>query len=121
MLERVKKVAETAGPKGTFHQVSEENGGYLQANSASDLPRNRGQAKHCRSKSSSKNVDSLAILLQECKRQQLSLGQDPFIRDVTAAPELRCVLAFDWQLKKSKNFVPMHRNFQYFHQILRST
>ena len=26
---------------------------------------------------------SLTILLQECKRQQMSAGQDPFIRDVT--------------------------------------
>ena len=114
VLERVKKVAETAGPKGTFHQVSEESGGYLRANSASDLPRNRGQAKNCRSKSSSKNVDSLAILLQECKRQQLSLGQDPFIRDVTAAPELRCVLAFDWQLKEIEKFCTNAQKFSIF-------
>ena len=100
VLERIKDVSENCRPKGTVHQVSEENGGYLWATSASDLPRNREQAKNCRCrnpKSSFKSLGSLTILLQEYKRQQTSTGQDPFIRDVTGAPELRCVLAFAWR------------------------
>ena len=84
-------------------------GGYLGAASASDLPRNRHQAKNSRSNSlktkpSSKKVDSFAILLEECKRQKLSIGTDPFIREVTGAPELRCVLEFDWQLQENEKF-----------------
>ena len=117
VLERIKDISENCWPKGTVHQVSEENGGYLQATSASDLPRNRDQAKNCRSrnpKPSSKSLDSLSILLQECKRQQMSTGQDPFIRDVTGAPELRCVLKFTWQLDETEKFCTNPRKFSVF-------
>ena len=47
----VQYVFENSGPNGTVHMVSEENGGYLQATSGGDLPRNREQAKNCRSRS----------------------------------------------------------------------
>ena len=107
----VQYVFENSGPNGTVHMVSEENGGYLQATSGGDLPRNREQAKNCRSrstKSSSKNLDSLTILLQECKRQQMSAGQDPFIRDVTGALELCCVLTYNSQLEEIKKFCTNH-------------
>ncbi|CAB4006223.1 Hypothetical predicted protein [Paramuricea clavata] len=119
VLKRVQAVSDISGPKETFHLVSEENSGYLQAAAASDLLRNHDQAKNCRSRLSNskrnlKNVDSLAILLQECKRQQMSLGEDPFIRDVNAAPELRCVLGFDWQLKEIEQFCTDPRNFTIF-------
>lgn len=105
-LERIKEVAQTTGPRGTYHRVSEEKGGLLHAASASDLPRNREQAKNHRagSEKSSKKVDSLAILLEECKRQQMSLEEEQFIREVTGAPELKCVLAYDWQLEEIKQF-----------------
>ena len=51
-----------------------------------------------------RNVDSLAILFQECKQQQMSLGEDPFIRDINTALQLCCVLCFDWQLKEIEQF-----------------
>jgi hypothetical protein len=119
VLKRIREVSESSGPKEAFHIVSKENGGYLKATSASDLPRNRHQAKNYRSKMShlrpnSKNVDSLAILLQECKRQQMTLGEDPFIRDVNAAPELRCVLGFDWQLREIEQFCTDPQKFTIF-------
>lgn len=119
VLQRVQEVAETSGPKDTFHQVSEEYGGYLGANSASDIPRNREKGKNCRARSlqsghKSRNVDSLAILLQECKRQQMSLGTDSFIREVIGAPELRCVLGFDWQLEEIEQFCTDPLNFTIF-------
>jgi hypothetical protein len=115
-LSRVKEIARTDGPKGTFHRVSEENGGLLGASSSSDLPRNREQAKNHRSgiKQNAKKIDSLAILLEECKRQQMSLGEDPFIREVTGAPELRCVLGFDWQLKEVEQFCTNPQKFAIF-------
>ena len=54
-----------------------------------------------------KNADFLTILLQECKRQQMTLGKDPFIT------ELRCVLRIDWQLQEIEQFCPDLRASQY--------
>ena len=39
------------------------------------------------------------ILLEQCKRQQLHRDEQSFTREVVGAPELRCVLSFDWQLQ----------------------
>lgn len=118
VIEKIKEVAKTTGPRATFHQISSENGGYLQASSASDLPRNREQVKNfrwrVRPKKSKSVADSLVILLQECKRQQLNQGKDLFIRDVTAAPELRCILVYDWQLKQIEQFCTDPRHFSVF-------
>jgi len=118
-LGRVREVAETAGPKEAFHKVNEENGGLLNAGSAGDLPRNCDQARYYRStttsgKQSSKTIDSLAIIIEECKRQQMSIGEEPFIRDVTGAPEFRCVLGFDWQLKEIVQFCTNPNHFSIY-------
>ena len=57
------------GPKAAFHRVNDEKGGILEANAASDLPRNRNQAGYYRrGMRASQSVDSLAILLEECKK-----------------------------------------------------
>lgn len=74
---------------------------------------NRKQIQNHRpkDKANSTNIDSLAILLQECKRQQMSLEEDVFIREVTGARELRCVLGFDWQLKQIEHFCTDPKNF----------
>lgn len=50
------------------------------------------------------NIDSLIVLLEQCKRQQINRDEQQFIREVTGAPELRCVLAFDWQLRDLATF-----------------
>ena len=80
----------------------------MNAVSISDLPRNRAQAKyarrgHTRVRSFDK-IDSLAIMLEQCKRQQMNRKEQPFIREITGAPELRCVLAYDWQLDDLATF-----------------
>ena len=114
---RLKEVAQTDGPKAAFHRVNDEKGGLVRAEAASDLPRNREQAEYFRrgaNASQSKKVDSLAILLEECKRQQMSLAEEPFIREVTGAPELRCVLAFDWQLHEVTQFCTNPDEFTVF-------
>ena len=114
---RLKEVAQFDSPKAAFHKVNHEKGGLLGATSASDLPRNREQAGYFRRHTNEKrpkSVDSLAILLEECKRQQLSLGEEPFIREVTGAPELRCVLAFDWQLHEVAQFCTNPDEFTVF-------
>ena len=58
-----------------------------------DLPKNRNQTGYLRGGSSEKReVDSLVILLEQCKRQQLANPKSAFVREVTYAPELRCVM-----------------------------
>ena len=44
------------------------------------------------------------VLLEQCKQQQIKCDKQPFLREVTGAPELRCVLAFDWQLHDLTTF-----------------
>ena len=114
VLQRVQEVAETSGPKD-----SEEYGGYLWAVSAGGLPCNREEGENCRARllqlgHKSRNVDLLAILLQECKRQHMSLGTDPFFSEVIGAPELQCVLGFDWQLEEMEQFCIDPLNFTIF-------
>ena len=46
----------------------------------------------------------LTILLEQCKRQQINRNEQPFIREITGAPELRCVLGYDWQLDELVTF-----------------
>ena len=90
-------------PKAAYHEVQRDVGGIMGASSISDLPRNRAQAKYRRrdytDKRSFSQTDSLIILLEQCKRQQMERNVEPFIREVTGAPELRCILAYDWQLQ----------------------
>jgi len=113
-LKRLKELSDKKGPKAVYHQVYDENGGMLTANSASDLPRNRKQVVNHKPPLLSKKIDSLAILLQECKRQQMCRNEDAFIREVTGAPELRCVLAFDWQLEEIVQFCTEPSSFTVF-------
>jgi hypothetical protein len=95
-------------PKPAYHNVYKAKGGIMNANSISDLPRNRAQAKYARREHTHRNMatnaDSLVVLLEQCKRQQINRDVQPFIREVTGAPELRCVLAFDWQLHDLTTF-----------------
>ena len=86
----------------------------MNAVSMSDLPRNRDQAKYTRREHKVKNfnkTDSLAVLLEQCKRQQMNRNEQPFIREVNGAPELRCVLCFDCQLEELATF--LHRTRRY--------
>lgn len=81
-------------------KIAKEKGGVRNASSASDLPRNKDQAKYARrivQTPRHENIDSLIILLVQCKRQQLR-DEEPFIREVTGAPEMKCVLGYDWQI-----------------------
>ena len=62
----------------------------MNAVSMSDLPRNRAQAKYARRDHTKvKNfnkTDSLAVLLEQCKRQQINRDEKLFIREVTGEP-----------------------------------
>ena len=99
-VKKLKNEATVNTPKVAYHNVHREKGGILNASSLSDLPRNRAQAKYARrgQTKSANNTDSLVILLEQCKRQQINREEIPFIREVTGAPELRCILGFDRQL-----------------------
>jgi hypothetical protein len=107
-IRRLQNESVSKPPKEAYHTVHEEKGGIINAAAISDLPRNRAQAKyHRREHTKVRNfdkTDSLAILLEQCKRQQLNRNEQPFIREVIGAPELRCVLGFDWQLEDLATF-----------------
>ena len=90
---RVKALAPEGKPKRVFHQVNKENGGVTSAQSVSDLPRNRAQVSyHRRSAAKEKTnalslskTDSLVLLLDECKLQQVNASGEPFIRGISGA------------------------------------
>ena len=74
----------------------------MKAVSISNLPRNQARAnyarrEHIRVRSFNK-IDSLTILLEQCKRQQINSNKQPFIREIAGAPEFRCAVCYDWQL-----------------------
>lgn len=82
-------------PKAAYHQLEEMAGGIMNVDSLSDLPRNRDQATYLMRGSSGKeeaDVDSLVILLEQCKRQQLANPKTAYVHEVSCAPELRCVM-----------------------------
>ena len=107
-VKRLQSESSNQTPKPAYHNVYNAKGGIMNADAISDLPRNRAQAKYWRrehtQQSMATNVDSLIVLLEQCKRQQINRDEQPFIREVTGAPELRCVLAFDWQLRDLATF-----------------
>lgn len=117
-VEKLRSAASVQTPKVAYHTVHKEKGGILYASSISDLPRNRDQAKYARrghTKSTNfEHIDSLAILLEQCKRQQINRDELPFIREVTGAPELRCILGFDWQLHDLATFCIDPEGFSIF-------
>jgi hypothetical protein len=107
-VEKLRNEATSKFPKDAYHKVHKDQGGILNASSISDLPRNVGQAKYLQRGSTKPknfdNIDSLLILLEQCKRQQLHRDEQSFIREVTGAPEFRCILGFDWQLQDISTF-----------------
>lgn len=84
-------------PKAAY-QLEEMVGGIINIDSLSDLPRNRDQASYLGWGSSEKmeaDVDSLVILLEQYKRQQLANPKTAFVHEVSCAPELCCVMCYD--------------------------
>ena len=76
----------------------------------SDLPRNRDQAKYARrghtTTTNFEHIDSLAILLEQCKGQQINRDELPFVREVTGAPgSYKISLLFAIILKSSQSLV----------------
>lgn len=69
-------------PKAAFHQVEDMAGGIMNVDYLSDLPRNRDQASYLRrgtSENKAADVNSLVILLEQCRRQQLANPKTTFI------------------------------------------
>ena len=63
VVEDLKEVSATKKPKQAFHKVDVQKGGIVNAKSESDLDRNREQAQNQRRGISSKQVDSLVLML----------------------------------------------------------
>ena len=101
-----------------YHNVHREKGGVWKESSISDRQRNRAQAKYARrghtNSTNLENAESLVILLEQCKRQQVNLYEVPFIQEVTGALELRCILGFDWQLRDLATFCTDQQEFSLF-------
>ncbi|KAK3736206.1 hypothetical protein QZH41_011893, partial [Actinostola sp. cb2023] len=106
VVERLRTSVKQNKPKEACYLVEEKAGGIINAEAISDLPRNREQASYLRRGMSSRtsDADSLVILLEQCKRQQLGNTKTAFVREVSCAPELRCVMAYDWQLDDIARF-----------------
>ena len=51
------------------------------------------------------------ILLEQCKRQQLGNPKTVFVREVSCAPELRCVMCYEYQLADVVRFSTNPNNF----------
>lgn len=101
-------------PKAAY-QLEEMAGGIINIDSLSDLPRNRDQASYLRRGSSEKmeaDVDSLVILLEQHKRQQLANPKTAFVHEVSCTPELRCVMCYDDQLADIVRFCTDPNNFE---------
>ncbi len=117
-IQSLKEKTAVQTPKVAYHEVTKEHGGVLEASSISDLPRDSAQAKYRRhsytNKKSFDHIDSLVILLEQCKRQQLERDEQPFIREVIGAPEMRCILGYDWQLKDIVHFCTNPTKFSVF-------
>ena len=117
-INKLRDASTTHTPKAAYHVVHKEKGGILNASAMSDLPRNRDQAKYARrghtTTTNFEHIDSLAILLEQCKRQQINRDELPFVREVTGAPELRCILGLDWQLQDLATFCNDPEEFTIF-------
>ena len=109
----IKRSASSSQPSEVVARLRAEKGGFLMSESSSELPRNSKQVSNLRStsqmkaeslfKSISKKDDLLAIM-ERCKN-----SQNPFVREVTAAPEPTCILATDQQLLDVKRFCTLSR------------
>lgn len=99
-------------PKAAYHQVEEMAGGIKSTDRLSDLPRNRDHSSNLRRGSADKraNVDSLVLLLEQCKRQQLANPKTAFVHEVSCAPELLCIMCYD-QLADIVRFFTNPSNF----------
>ena len=86
-------------------------GGSTEAQSASELPRNRRQVYNIRQHSSSSSItdsgssrsDPIFQLIKHCKEDMLPHGRK-FVRSVSIDPSPSCILASESQLKDLKRF-----------------
>ena len=74
-VNKPQQEASVQAPKAAYHTVHKEQGGIINASSLNDLPRNRAQAHYmrrgCATKRTFNQCDSLVVLLEQCKRQQI--------------------------------------------------
>ena len=95
-------------PKAIVATLHEQAGGMINAQSASELPRNRQQVYDSRQRSAStqggsNKVDPIFELVQQCKVDNLPGGRG-FIRSVNLETGPCCALASKYQLQKVVQF-----------------
>ena len=94
-----------------YDEVVENEGGVVGMKSRGSIPRSRQEISDMKrglsGKVEKKNVDEMFKLIELCKD---SVSNDPFLRQVTLAPEPMCVMASDQQLNDMKRFLTEQGN-----------
>ena len=108
-MSLIKDSAKTCSPKIAIEIVDNANGGIMEGESASSLPRNRQQVSNFRralaenKESRKRNVqgtrDELAAVMEMCLNQS-RVPETAFVRKVQVAPDTMCVLATESQLRE---------------------
>ena len=110
--QKHKEIASTSKPTEALFKATQECGGELEAIGMQKLPRNLQQMKNYRRTGHSKDQNVLYSVMLQCK---LTDGtRDAFVRDVKAAPDPQCVMAFDWQVNDLVRFLTVEGNFSVF-------
>ena len=87
----------------------------MEATGMQQLPRNIQQIKNYRRSGNSKDQNVLYSVMLQCK---LTDGtSDAFVRDVKAAPDPQCIMAFDWQINDLVRFLTDEKNSVFLLQI----
>ena len=110
--QKHKEIASTSRPTEALYKATQECGGELEATGMQKLPRNLQQMKNYRRTGHGKDQNILYSVMLQCK---LTDGtSDAFVRDVKAAPDPQCVMAFDWQVNDLVRFLTDDRKFSVF-------
>ena len=111
-LQKIKE--SKAKPKIVVSELHNEVGGSIEAQSASELPRNQRQVYNARQQQSTCSLrdstaprgtrsDPIFEIIKQCKEDMLPHGRK-FVRSVSIDPTPSCILASESQLKDLKRF-----------------
>jgi len=106
---RHKEIARASKPTEAFYKATQESGGEIEAAGMQKLPRNLQQMKNYRRTGHVKDQNILYSVMLQCKLTEGTA--DAFVRDVKAAPDPQCVLAFNWQIYDLARFLTDNRKF----------
>jgi len=110
--EKHKEIAASSKPTEALYKATQQCGGEMEATGMQQLPCNIQQIKNYRRSGNSKDQNVLYSVMLQCK---LTDGtSDAFVRDVKAAPDPQCIMAFDWQINDLVRFLTDEKKFCIF-------